>query len=613
MQPNALLLYKNRPVRLVRIGERLEVEQENGALVKVRPKDVALLHPGPVQRLSEVFDAPPGELHAAWEILAGGETRLPELAELAFGVYTPATAWAAWQAVAEGLLFTGSTLAITAATAEEVARRQQDREQASAGRQAWHGLIDRVKRAQILPEDAESLREVESLAVGQSHRSQVLRALGRAETPDNAHALLLELGLWKPDRNPYPQRLGLPLDQPDLPVPALPDEPRRDLTHLPAFAIDDGSSDTPDDAISLDGSRVWVHVADAAALVEPDSALDADARARASSLHLPEGTVHLLPREVTRQLGLGLQAVNPALSFGIDLSEQGDVLGFEIVPSRVRVTRLTYEAANLQMDSMPFAGLERLLSAVRARRIRQGAVLIDFPEVNVHVVGECVQIEPVRVLRSRTMVEEAMILASSEAARFAVQHGLAMPFSQQEPIESEERPASLSGMFALRRLMKRSRFFATPGPHHGLGVPAYTPVTSPLRRYLDLVGHQQLRAFLRQQPLLDEPAVVERIGQVDSLIGSIRQAEVLSERHWTLVYLLQNPNWAGEGIVVERRGASGIVLVPELAVEARAHLPAGIALDQRVRIHLTGIHLAQRDATWRVDGPVRAASPPTAA
>ena len=70
-----------------------------------------------------------------------------------------------------------------------------------------------------------------------------------------------------------------------------------------------------------------------------------------------------------------------------------------------------------------------------------------------------------------------------------MQHG---PGHALQPAGTESRRgaprASLSGMFAIRRLLKRSRLHASPGPHSGLGVMAYSPVTSPLRRYLDLVG-----------------------------------------------------------------------------------------------------------------------------
>lgn len=46
-----------------------------------------------------------------------------------------------------------------------------------------------------------------------------------------------------------------------------------DLTHLPAFAIDDEGSQDPDDAVFAEkvegGFRLFVHVADVAALVPP--------------------------------------------------------------------------------------------------------------------------------------------------------------------------------------------------------------------------------------------------------------------------------------------------------------------------------------------------------
>ena len=51
-------------------------------------------------------------------------------------------------------------------------------------------------------------------------------------------------------------------------------------------------------------------------------------------------------------------------------------------------------------------------------------------------------------------------------------------------------------MFARRRTMTASQPSSQPGRHAGLGLDQYVQATSPLRRYLDLVVHQQLRAFL---------------------------------------------------------------------------------------------------------------------
>jgi exoribonuclease-2 len=47
---------------------------------------------------------------------------------------------------------------------------------------------------------------------------------------------------------------------------------------------------------------------------------------RGANLYLPEGIVNMLPTIVTDRLGLGLQPISPALSFGIRCDEQGEIL-----------------------------------------------------------------------------------------------------------------------------------------------------------------------------------------------------------------------------------------------------------------------------------------------
>lgn len=600
LRPNCLLLYKQHPALLLSVGDRLEIALESGEKVRVRSKDVDLLHPGPLGSLSELKPQD-GDIATAWEILAGQVTSLAELAELAYGAYTPDTAWATWQHVAVDFYFGGTPDRLSAYPPEVVERKAQDRKQAEEAQRAWKAFLERLRNRRVTLEDREFLRDVEGLAFGRTQRSQVLKELGRAETPENAHALLLELGVWEIQQNPYPLRFPVPVQPVDLPVPSLPAEERRDLTGLQAFAIDDEGTDTPDDALSLVGDRLWVHVADVAALVEPGSPLDQEACARGMSLHLPEGTIHMLPRETITQLGLGLQDVSPALSFGIDLDGDGRVTGFEVVPSWVRVSRLSYSEAELFMQQEPFQSMARLSGLARERRLAAGAVTLDFPEVKLMVQNGRVEIRPLPALASRALVEECMILAGAETARFASQHGICFPYSQQEAAASADRPASLAGMFVLRRLLKRSQYRGGPGPHSGLGLPAYTQVTSPLRRYLDLVGHQQLRAFLQGREPLDESAILERIGSVAAVIDSIRRAELLSEQHWTLVYLLQHPEWRGEGIVVEKRGSLAVVIIPALALEARIYPKYDLLPDQVVRLALVSVDLPQREASFRID------------
>src|SRR5512136_93813 len=115
---DSLVLYKSRPARVQQAGEKLILELEDGSTISVRPKDVVLLHGGPLHRLGDLR-RPTGDVQTAWELLAGGKTTLRELAELAYGSFTPATAWAAWELATEGLYFRGTPERITACTAEE--------------------------------------------------------------------------------------------------------------------------------------------------------------------------------------------------------------------------------------------------------------------------------------------------------------------------------------------------------------------------------------------------------------------------------------------------------------------------------------------------------------
>ena len=113
LRVDSLVLYKIHPARVLSIGDKIEIGLDKGQTKRVRPKDIELLHPGPLRSLGELVPRE-GELEEAWELLEGGETNLSELAELVFDELTPTTAWAAWQLVADGLYFSGTPQAIEA-------------------------------------------------------------------------------------------------------------------------------------------------------------------------------------------------------------------------------------------------------------------------------------------------------------------------------------------------------------------------------------------------------------------------------------------------------------------------------------------------------------------
>ena len=611
---NSLVLYHTRPARVAGVtGDRLSLEIEGGETARVRPKDVALLHPGPLRSLADISsNRVAGDISTAWDLLAGNPTSVAEIAELAFGAFTPASAWATWQIIAEGVYFRQVGGQIRAASEEEVEQILTQRAAEAAERATWEAFLSRAKAGRVTTDDRRYLREVEDLAYGRTERSRVLKALGREESPENAHAALLEWGAWDDSVDPHPVRAGVALIPPSEPVQVdlatlLADPTRVDLTHLAAYAIDDQWTETPDDALSWEDGpglgKVWVHVADPAAVVCPDDALDLDARGRGITLHLPEMVVPMLPPATTPLLGLGLSEFSPALSFGIVVDEASNILDVEVVPSIVRVTRLTYEAATERSAEGPLARLQGIARRFEARRTAAGSVHIDLPETQVRVRDGDIRIEPVPIVPARTIVENCMILTGEAVARFALERDIPLPYSIQEaPDAPVAEPArTLSGMFALRRTMKRSQYRSTSGPHAGLGLEAYSQVTSPLRRYLDLVVHQQLRMHLRGSAPLTVAQIIERIGEIEPPVAAARQAESQSDKHWTLAFLQRRTGWRGVGVLVDRRGPNGIFIIPELAYETPVHLNSELPLDEEVSLVLRSVDLPRLDARFRIE------------
>ena len=598
IKAGSLVLYKIRPALVESMADKIEIRFQDGKNKRVRGKDIQLLHPGPVRSL-DALDAAEGNVEEAWELLQGEQASLAEVAELVYGEYTPATAWSTWGLLQDGLYFEGSVRKLRARKVEDVEEERARRARKKEEQQQWQAFLQRVQQGRLEEQDHSRLGEVERVALGKTAKSRVLGALNIAETPESAHGFLLRCGYWPERFNPWPLRQGAAVDSPDLAVPALAQEPRRDLTHLQSWAIDDEGNTDPDDAISLEGDRIWVHVADVAALVRPGSHLDLAARARSANLYLPEKMVQMLPPQVTDQLGLGLQEESVALSFGFRLNAAAEVTDMEITPSRVRVTRISYDAAEQRLGDVEFQALHAMTKSYRAARLARNAASIDLPEVSVRVVDERIAIKPLPRLESRQMVTDAMLMAGEAAARFARQHEIAIPYAIQPEPSEIRRPQSMSEAYAYRRLFKPSNAALTPGRHFGLGLDYYARATSPLRRYVDLLVHQQLRAFVTGNAPLAREEIGESIAQASAVSGVIRRAERLSNLHWKLIYLKEHGGWRGDAVVIALEERKAVVMIPELALESRIRRSEDMQLDQRIRLQVQEVDIPAQSVYFR--------------
>ncbi len=598
----ALVFYKSRPAIARRDVDRIELSFESGDPVRVRDKDAELIHKGPLKKIPD--PAPGGEFATAWEMTAGSTLSLEDLSELAFGAAGPAELLACRLAAAGGELFRLDGERVAALSAEERAAAADKKKRKENDMAERLSFIARARRHRTEPGDERFWGEVEALAYGRTQKSKLAAEIGAGDSPESAQAWLLRAGLWTAGTNPHPIRSGHPSKAPNLELGPDDDKGRVDLTGMEAWAIDNAWSHDPDDALSWDGEAVWVHVADPASAIAPGCPADLEAANRSGTLYLPEGSIPMLPAASIGRFGLGLAETSRALSFRISIDGAGLINDVRVVPGFVRVTRTHYAQADELLSSGPLAELSKLAALRKAYRLGNGAMDIDIPEVRVWVEDGKPLIESIRPSASSNLVREMMVLAGEGLARWAFDRGLPFPYySQEAPGSRDELPEGLAGEFAKRRLMKAGMAGVQPRAHQGLGVTMYAQATSPLRRYGDLLGHQQARAALAREagtsaaPPLPADELSMRLARAAAGNQAVRKAERLSEQHWTLAWLLNRPGWETDAIVVQTGGGDPLLYMPEIGLETRIRT-SGASLNQTLRLRFQKADLARLEAQF---------------
>lgn len=615
----SLVLYKNQPALLQEVStDKYTIlyctalpspggKPAQFATQKVREKDIELLFETTsgektllvqLLQVSEDAKAMQERIEPLYELLSEEEdsfttpVSFADLQDYA-DVKTAQDSWLLYKALKNTLFFTEQdSLSFMVQTKEVIARQEEKNRAKEAELENRSAFIQRLKAKKLnLPADAQLMQDVEALALGQSDKSKTMKEAGFTETPEKAHKLLLDTGVWTVTKNPYPTRWGLSTQSATQRLAPPPEEERITLEQE-AYAIDNQWSTDPDDAIAFDGQYVWVHIADPASSVYPDSPIDIAARHRGATLYIPEGAVRMLAEDSLEDYALGLTPLSRALSFCIELDENGAVLSCKVLKTLVKVKRYTYEEADMQKDSPQLAPLYAIARKNEQRRLKAGAVSITLPEVHISVTDGIVNISPALSWESNNVVREFMLLAGEAVAKFAFKNGIPFPFvSQEKPDLPTNILDGYAGQYQLRRCMRSRSLGVTPMQHAGLGLGMYTQVTSPLRRYSDLVAHQQLRAFIDGRPLLNKDTMLERIAAGDAAAGASVKAERKSNLHWTLVYLTQNPQWEGDAVVVELKGKQALCLIPSLAQETLLTPSRTVALNDTIKVRAGNIDI----------------------
>ena len=398
------------------------------------------------------------------------------------------------------------------------------------------------------------------------------------------------------------------------------DAGRRDLTHLEVFTIDEASTVDIDDGLSVvateDGFEVGVHIVDAAALVAVGGALDGAARARMTSLYLPEGTLPMLPRALSEERGSLVAGVDRrAVSLLTRWSREHALLGWELCRSTVRSRRRwTYQEADVALASAGGVGAEqvRTLRAIadtlHGQRMAAGALEMDRPEVKVSVDGErnvTVSVTPVPT-PARRMVAEFMVLANRLTGERLRNTGVPAVYRTQDAVSMEDVPdTSVEAVrqYHILRQIRPARLTTAAGRHALIGVEPYAQATSPLRRYLDLAVQRQLASALSgSAAAYSEGDLKTLIGEAEATLRDLNRAEDERKRYWMLKHLSGRIGEAFPAVVLDVRERQSVVELDTFLIRSNVYLPPSTQPGQTVTLELQGVDAWRGQARWRHAG-----------
>ncbi|MCA1944117.1 MAG: ribonuclease catalytic domain-containing protein [Desulfovibrio sp.] len=371
----------------------------------------------------------------------------------------------------------------------------------------------------------------------------------------------------------------------DLPLTSIDGETTRDIDdafHI--LALEDG------------GFHCTVALACPALGYPLASPLDAAVRQRASSLYLPEAVLHMLPESVgIAEFSLFAGQLRPVLVLDMRLDAQGMLV--ETSPRLARATvaaNLTYQQAEAHMlgqgdDPCGLRTGHRLALLRRQRRLDRGALQVERSEPEVvlecphpaQCLGQCLD-RDVRVRlehkpatpMAQLLVSELMILVNAATARWAESRGVPLLHRTQDvPISAEaqgiwSRPQDI---YRAMRGIGATGLELAPRRHATLGEPMYAPVSSPLRRYVDLVNQIQLVGAVQAgQPPLGKEQLEAMLPSIQSNAEATGRVQRFRTRYWKMEALRQAASHGSfRAVVVEEHAALVTCAIPDVQLYIR--------------------------------------------
>ncbi len=522
------------------------------------------------------------------------------------------------------------------------------------GRMGWVAPDDRRLGRDVLvaPEDWNGAAPGDKVVVSVDRfddpraapEGRILSVLGRADAPG---VDVLAIALSHGARASFPADVEREASAVPTAISADEIARRLDLREAPVFTIDPADAKDFDDAIHTrdlgDGRmEVGVHIADVSHYVPPGGALDREAYERATSTYLVDRTIPMLPEALSN----GVCSLRPnedklCYSVLLNVGADGAVERYEIRETVIHSHhRFSYEGAQAVLDGADHAYADevrragRLAETLTARRMGEGAIDFDVPEIKV-LLGDDGQPTDI-VLKERRpanrLIEELMLLANRAVAEEASKRGRALVYRVHDQPDAEriaalseyvrafgytlphaEGRVSREALNGLLRQVKghpeapvveqaaiRSMAKAVYSPHnighYGLGFAHYAHFTSPIRRYPDLIVHRLLKAYLGQATTYPTLPTTEAL-EIQAKHCSVRESEAAeaereSVRLKQVEFAAQHTGDAFDGVVtgvtkfgvfVQMRAilAEGLVHVREMEGDFWEYDPRRYALVGR--------------------------------
>lgn len=364
---------------------------------------------------------------------------------------------------------------------------------------------------------------------------------------------------------------------------------REDWRELPLLTIDPSDAKDHDDAVyaepdtdpdNVGGHVVVVAIADVAAYVRPNSALDREALKRGNSVYFPDRVVPMLPERISNDLcSLRELEDRPSLAVRMVFDANGHKKSHKFHRILMRsAAKLAYAQAQAAIDGATDEKTAPILDTIlkplwaaygalkRGRDAREPLEL-DLPEKKI-LLGPDGKVDKVIVperLDAHKLIEEFMIQANVAAAEVLEAHrqplifrihdepALAKQESLREFLRTLEinlakgltlKPAQFNRILEavdgtdhqdlVNQVVLRTQSQAIYSPdnigHFGLHLRKYAHFTSPIRRYADLTVHRALikaLGFGKDGLTTDEEAHLE---ETAALISSTERRAMLAER-----------------------------------------------------------------------------------